>query len=128
MNPQQTGLPTQQILNIYDKFSHGGFGIQISGNTCVHPQHLETAGNFLICKENEGDEQARAFKEMANVAKQDNTIALLQLVHAGNLTPSVINSNPSLVSGSSGNVIKEKEIKNEIVDRFVYAAEKVSFL
>lgn len=31
------GLPTEQILNIYDKWGHGQFGMIITGNVCVDP-------------------------------------------------------------------------------------------
>ncbi|RCN24637.1 hypothetical protein ANCCAN_29664 [Ancylostoma caninum] len=31
------GIPTQELINIYDKWGHGGFGVILTGNVMVEP-------------------------------------------------------------------------------------------
>lgn len=91
----------------------------MTGNTSVDRFHIEAAGNLLICQENEGDEREQQFQTLAKTAKQEGSLVILQLVHPGNLTPTLINPNPLVVNGSDENVIRE------VVNRFVYSAQQV---
>ena len=34
-NWTKTGIPTEQYINLYDKFGHGGFGTVLTGNIMV---------------------------------------------------------------------------------------------
>jgi 2,4-dienoyl-CoA reductase-like NADH-dependent reductase (Old Yellow Enzyme family) len=112
-----TGIPSKKLINIYDKFAHGGFGLIITGNASVDPNYLESAGNLLICRENETDERQQQFRILSKTVKQEGSLAILQLVHPGNLTPVLINPNPCTFS--------EESIKEQVIDRFVYAAQQV---
>ncbi|KAI1709286.1 NADH-dependent flavin oxidoreductase nadA [Ditylenchus destructor] len=47
-NAAETGIPTQGLMNMYQKFSHGGFGVLLTGNLIVDPHHLEMTGNMII--------------------------------------------------------------------------------
>jgi 2,4-dienoyl-CoA reductase-like NADH-dependent reductase (Old Yellow Enzyme family) len=91
----------------------------------VHPDHLEAAGNLLICKENESDERREQFNQLTQASKSDGSLAIIQLAHPGNLTPNLINLKSSLVSEGNGRVLEECEICVQVVDRFVYAAQQV---
>lgn len=31
------GIPTQRVINVYEKWDHGGFGVILTGNICVDP-------------------------------------------------------------------------------------------
>lgn len=129
LNPKLTGIPSDQLINTYSKFGHGGFGVLITGNASVHPDHLEAVGNLVVCHENETDECRTQFKLLAEVAKCDGSIVIMQLAHPGSLTPASINSQPSLVSkkeDSNGKVLTEKEVQEQVVERFVYAARQVT--
>lgn len=33
--PKQSGIPTDRMVNLYEKFGHGGFGMVITGNVMV---------------------------------------------------------------------------------------------
>lgn len=39
-NPKKHGLPTDYILNLYDKWGHGKFGAILTGNVLVDPVSL----------------------------------------------------------------------------------------
>lgn len=49
--PSSNGLPTEGIINMYDKWGHGGFGVILTGNIIVDLRHLESAGNMIIDKD-----------------------------------------------------------------------------
>ncbi|PIO60764.1 hypothetical protein TELCIR_17731, partial [Teladorsagia circumcincta] len=36
-DPSKRGLPSEELVNIYDKWGHGKFGMIITGNICVDP-------------------------------------------------------------------------------------------
>ncbi|VDP53298.1 unnamed protein product [Heligmosomoides polygyrus] len=39
------GIPTQSLVNLYDKWGHGKFGMVLTGNIMVDPMGKETAEN-----------------------------------------------------------------------------------
>lgn len=39
-SPKLTGVPTERLINVYDKFGHGGFGLICTGNIMVSPVGL----------------------------------------------------------------------------------------
>ncbi|KAI6183014.1 Oxidoreductase, FAD/FMN-binding protein [Aphelenchoides bicaudatus] len=113
LNPKLTGIPSDQLINTYSKFGHGGFGVLITGNASVHPDHLEAVGNLVVCYENETDECRTQFKLLAEVAKCDGSIVIMQLAHP-----------VSKKEDSNGKVLTEKEVQEQVVERFVYAARQ----
>ncbi|EYB82775.1 hypothetical protein Y032_0351g3237 [Ancylostoma ceylanicum] len=127
------GIPTQELINIYDKWGHGGFGVIITGNILVDPRNLEAAGNAIICRENDSQRLRDAFSRLTDAAKQDGALVIAQLSHAGRQTPVYVNRYPYSCSDKRlvGGVIKAAQpvplaldqIKTEVIDRFVYAAK-----
>ncbi|VDM70040.1 unnamed protein product, partial [Strongylus vulgaris] len=45
---KKRGIPNQNIVNLYDKWGHGKFGIILTGNVCVDPIALASRICFLI--------------------------------------------------------------------------------
>ncbi|RCN41702.1 oxidoreductase, FAD/FMN-binding protein [Ancylostoma caninum] len=88
------GIPTQELINVYDKWGHGGFGVIVTGNIIVDPRNLEAAGNTIICKENDSPLLRKAFSRLAEAAKQDGALVIAQLSHAGRQTPVYVNKYP----------------------------------
>ncbi|KIH61541.1 hypothetical protein ANCDUO_08186 [Ancylostoma duodenale] len=127
------GIPTQELINVYDKWGHGGFGVIITGNIIVDPRNLEAAGNMIICRENDSPLLRKAFSRLADAAKQDGALVIAQLSHAGRQTPVYVNKYPYSCSDKRlvDGVIKAAQpvplaldqIKTEVIDRFVYAAK-----
>ncbi|RCN47440.1 oxidoreductase, FAD/FMN-binding protein [Ancylostoma caninum] len=127
------GIPTQDLINVYDKWGHGGFGMILTGNVMVDPRNLESAGNPIICKENDSVELRKAFSKLANVSKYDGALVLAQISHAGRQTPLAVNAHP--YSSSDVQLVSEivkagkpiplalDQIKTEVIDRFVFAAK-----
>ncbi|CAO4380060.1 unnamed protein product [Caenorhabditis nigoni] len=134
-NPKVNGVPTQEILNVYDKWGNGKFGLILTGNVQVSPVHLEAPGNAMIFKEGETPARREAYTKWAQTIKQDGALAVVQLSHGGRQTPITVNTTP--FSASDVKLEKEvrflgfgkpipltvEQIKTEVIDRFVYAAK-----
>ncbi|CAJ0600231.1 unnamed protein product [Cylicocyclus nassatus] len=132
---KKRGIPPQRIINLYDKWGHGGFGMILTGNVCVDPYNLEAAGNAIFCKENDTPALRAACKEWVTAMKQDGALAVVQLSHAGRQTPELINPHPFSCSDVQLTVkrrfmgfgkpvpLSVEQIKTEVIDRFVFAAK-----
>lgn len=40
MDVTKRGIPTERIINMYEKWGHGGFGLILTGNVAVDPVSL----------------------------------------------------------------------------------------
>ncbi|CAL2045397.1 unnamed protein product [Caenorhabditis brenneri] len=133
--PKKHGLPTESILNIYDKWGNGKFGMILTSNVLVDPKNLEAAGNAIIFQEGESLERRALFSHWAKLMKKDGALAVMQLSHAGRQTPEFVNPTPwsasdiQLVSAARNTTygkpkaLTTEQVKTEVVDRFVYAAK-----
>ncbi|KAF1751321.1 hypothetical protein GCK72_017875 [Caenorhabditis remanei] len=133
--PKKHGLPTDTILNIYDKWGNGKFGMILTSNVLVDPTNLEAAGNAIVFKEGDSHERRALFSHWAKIMKQDGALAVMQLSHAGRQTPELVNPTPwsasdiQLVSAARFTTygkpkpLTTEQVKTEVVDRFVYAAK-----
>uniref|UniRef100_A0A1I7YP71 Oxidored_FMN domain-containing protein n=1 Tax=Steinernema glaseri TaxID=37863 RepID=A0A1I7YP71_9BILA len=134
-NPQKCGIPHQGLFNLYEKWSHGGFGMILTGNVLVCPKHLESAGNAIIHESIENPERREAFKKWAETMKASGSLAVAQLSHAGRVTPFAVNSTPFSASDVQlGGVrrgsafgkpipLTQEQIKENVIKNFVYAAK-----
>jgi 2,4-dienoyl-CoA reductase-like NADH-dependent reductase (Old Yellow Enzyme family) len=95
---KKSGLPTKRLLNLYEKFGHGEYGVLLTGNVPVDPWHLEAAGNVFIAKEGDTEERRQLLKQFAKASKADGALALIQLSHAGRQTAANVNPTPFSVS------------------------------
>uniref|UniRef100_A0A7E4VEX4 Oxidored_FMN domain-containing protein n=1 Tax=Panagrellus redivivus TaxID=6233 RepID=A0A7E4VEX4_PANRE len=137
-DPLNNGIPTQELCNMYEKYSHGGYGMLISGNTCIDPIHLETAGNVIIHESIDSPQRRAAFKQYAAAFKADpKNLAIVQLNSGGRQTPLAYCEHPiapsdiQLTDARGGiacgkpRALETDEIKPLIIDNFVYAAKYV---
>ncbi|CAI5451941.1 unnamed protein product [Caenorhabditis angaria] len=134
-NPTKHGLPSQTLLNLYDKWGNGQFGAILTGNVIVDSTHLESAGNAIIFKEGDGPERRELFGKWSKNIKQSGSLAFVQLSHGGRQTPVTVQPNP--FSASSVQLAGERrftgfgkpveltieQIQTEVIDRFAYAAK-----
>ncbi|KHJ86621.1 oxidoreductase, FAD/FMN-binding protein [Oesophagostomum dentatum] len=99
----------------------------------VDPRHLESAGNPIMCKENDSSLLRRAFSALARVSKKDGALVIVQLSHAGRQTPISVNDHPfscsdvplesCMIKAGEPIPLGLDQIKAEVIDRFVYAAK-----
>jgi len=86
--------PTPALIALFARWSSGGAGLLITGNTPVDRMHLEHAGNFVL----DGASDLTLVRELASAAKSGGAKILAQLAHAGRQTPENINPHPISVS------------------------------
>ncbi|KAK6038392.1 oxidoreductase, FAD/FMN-binding protein [Cooperia oncophora] len=78
-DPTKRGIPTEQLVNLYDRWGHGKFGMILTGNVGVDLYNLESAGNAVFCKENDCPELREMASKLAKAAKQDGALAVVQV-------------------------------------------------
>ncbi|WP_227270836.1 NADH:flavin oxidoreductase/NADH oxidase family protein [Roseobacter weihaiensis] len=86
--------PTSDQIGLFERWSTGGAGLLITGNTPVDRDHLEHAGNFVL---DDLSDMARV-KDLARAAKSGGAKVLAQLAHAGRQTPAALNPHPISIS------------------------------
>ena len=86
--------PTDRLVELYQRWSHGGAALLVTGNIPVDRWHLEHAGNFVL---DGASDQTRATK-LAQASKSGGAMVLAQLSHAGRQTPLIINPSPLSIS------------------------------
>ncbi|CAD5208639.1 unnamed protein product [Bursaphelenchus xylophilus] len=136
-NLLNVGIPTEALINLYDKWGHGGFGVVLTGNLIVDHLHLESAGNMVISKETWSEKKLEAYRRLAAVTKSDGALAIAQISHGGRQAPDHLVPHPyapsdvQLLGEKFGNhfgkprVLTLEEIQTEVIDRFVFTAQKV---
>lgn len=131
--PLKRGIPSKELIKVYEEWGKGGFGIILSGNTIVDHVNLEAPGNPIMNAKSQEPERAAAFAEMAAKAKAHGSLFITQLSHGGRQTASVIQPDPVSASdvklddrmGFSFNkpTPLSKEGIKEVVENFAWAAE-----
>jgi hypothetical protein len=76
-----SGIPTQRVINIYEKFGNGGFGVLITGNISICHNHIEAPGCMAISIEGDSKESRLQFKRLADVGKSGRSLLIGQLNH-----------------------------------------------
>ena len=86
--------PSDGLIKLFERWSKGGAGLLITGNTPVDRWHLEHAGNFVLDEYSNMDRVTK----LADAAKSGGSLVLAQLAHAGRQTPAAINPHPLSIS------------------------------
>ena len=86
--------PTDGLIALFRRWSEGGAGLLITGNTPIDRWHLEHAGNFVL----DGASDRHRATRLAEAAKSGGALVLAQLSHAGRQTPLPINPHPLSIS------------------------------
>ncbi|KAK0396608.1 hypothetical protein QR680_001782 [Steinernema hermaphroditum] len=134
-NRKNCGIPHQGLFNLYEKWGRGGFGMILTGNVMVCPNHLESAGNGIINESIDSPERRNAFKKWAKAMKTSGSLAIVQLSHGGRQTPFAVNPTPfsasdvqlTAVNRGSGFgrpiPLSKEQIYENVIKNFVYAAK-----
>ncbi|KAB5589057.1 hypothetical protein CTheo_7499 [Ceratobasidium theobromae] len=128
------GVPSDRLIKLYEEWGKGGWGIIVTGNVMVHPEHLEAAGNAILYAPHETPERIEQFRRIADAGKAHGSLVVMQLSHAGRQVPLAVNPNPvgasdvQLGFSSMGQNYGKptpltREGIKEIVEQFAYAAE-----
>ncbi|KAG8685292.1 hypothetical protein FRC11_010820 [Ceratobasidium sp. 423] len=138
------GKPNLALFRLYEEWSHGQYGIVITGNILVDKHHLEAVGNPIIdrtlpsqpsaCSTNTPHPYTSAYAELALHARKHSpsTLVIAQLNHPGShssdkLTPVPVSPSGVVAAPAMGETYNRPRALTEaeiwdIVDRFAYAA------
>ncbi|RYP30258.1 hypothetical protein DL767_006338 [Monosporascus sp. MG133] len=129
------GIPSQKLAKLYGRWGEGGWGLILTGNVMVHPEHLEASGNMII-PPNAGFDGHRfdEFSAIATAAKRHGSLIIAQVSHAGRQTPESVQPCPISASavqlvaphmGKTYGVPREatKEDIGGVIEGFAHAAE-----
>ncbi|UZJ52916.1 hypothetical protein CBS101457_002236 [Exobasidium rhododendri] len=92
--PSKRGVPSKELIKVYEEWGKGGFGIILSGNTMINPMDLEAPGNPIMSKSTDSPEHAAGFDAMAKAAKAHGSLFITQLSHAGRQVADFIQPHP----------------------------------
>ncbi len=124
-----TGNPSTDLFNLYEKWSHSGCAMLITGNVMVHRDHIERSGNVILDEKTDLD----SVKNLAKKCKSAGNLCLPQLSHPGRQINLVMRYLTEPVSASDvaleilGVSIKPRPLRleeiHETIQRFAKAAE-----
>ena len=124
-------LPGDALFNLYDAWANGGVGLIITGNVMVDHMAMTGPGGLAL----EKDTDIAPYKEMAEKARQNDTVAIMQINHPGRqvfkkmggkvLSPSDVALNMGKHSGmfTQPKPMTEDEIQ-DVIERFVTTASQ----
>ncbi|OAP59552.1 hypothetical protein AYL99_06850 [Fonsecaea erecta] len=135
VNLEKRGVPSQELIRVYQRWGEGGFGVILTGNIMVDYKSLEAPGNPII-PPGAPFEGARfeAFKELASQGKAHGSLIVGQVSHPGRQVEQRLEPNPISASDVQleGEVMgmrfakpraaTQEDIK-DIINRFTHAAE-----
>ncbi|MFC3094007.1 NADH:flavin oxidoreductase/NADH oxidase family protein [Alteromonas sediminis] len=124
-------LPGQQLFTLYHAWARGGVGMILTGNVMI--DHLAMTGPGGLALERDTD--LAPFQELAKKAKQNNTLAIMQINHPGRqvfkkmggkvLSPSDV---PLKMGKHSGLFSRPKPMTieeiHDLIERFITTAKQ----
>ncbi|OCT54082.1 NADH oxidase [Cladophialophora carrionii] len=132
---EKRGIPSEQLIRVYQRWGEGGFGVILTGNTMIDYDNLEAPGNPIIPGDTPFEGQRfEAFKELAKEAKAHGSLVVSQVSHAGRqvdqrLQPDPVSASDVQLEGdvmgmrfAEPHAASHGEIQ-DIIARFTHAAE-----
>ncbi|KAF8671664.1 NADH:flavin oxidoreductase / NADH oxidase family [Rhizoctonia solani] len=127
------GIPSDDLVGLYEGWGKAGYGIIITGNVMLHPTQLEAPGNPLLYAPYETSERMEKFHKMAAAGKIHGSLMIMQISHPGRQVSIQMNPNPvgasdihladSLGMSFGKPTPLDKSGIREVVDQFAYVAE-----
>ncbi|VBB32755.1 unnamed protein product [Acanthocheilonema viteae] len=113
---KKSGIPTRELINLYEKFADGGFGTIVTGCIMINGKDIEAPGNVIIDQELDSEERQNAFKEWTQCAKRSGSIIIAQLFHPGKYAADLPHKTDFNI-----NKLTRKKI-GELINDYAYAA------
>ncbi|KAH8828702.1 hypothetical protein DL96DRAFT_1554404 [Flagelloscypha sp. PMI_526] len=121
------GPPNRHHFALYSQWAQHPWGMIFTGNTQVSGTHL-TLGRDLLVPTEVTEESAKPWSELADIMKQQNGLALMQLSHGGRQSSILIGgrplTQPPLAPSAVGVAPKHLGRINKIVNRIVFPTPK----
>ncbi|PWN96765.1 NADH:flavin oxidoreductase/NADH oxidase [Tilletiopsis washingtonensis] len=135
-DPTNRGIPSDELVRVYEEWGKGGWGIVVSGNLIVDTMNLEAPGNMIIHRsQQKQDELESQMRRLIAGSKAGGALFVAQLSHGGRQVTSAIQPNPVSASDvklddrmgmsfAKPTPLTEEGIR-ETVENFAYAAQKL---
>lgn len=135
---EKRGIPSPELINLYRRWGQGGFGVLLTGNVMIEPDHLEAPGNPIIPIDEPAEgKRFEAFKELAAAAKKDGSLIVAQVSHPGrqvtaNVQQHPISASDVQIEGSPMGMTfakpraMEKKDIDRVIEGFAHAADYAS--
>ncbi|CCO34614.1 hypothetical protein BN14_08718 [Rhizoctonia solani AG-1 IB] len=127
------GVPSDDLVRLYETWGKAGYGILVTGNVMVDPQQLEAPGNPVFYEPHETPERLEQFRKMAAAGKAHGSLMIMQVSHPGRQISVLMNPSPVGASDiqladrlgmSFGKpTALDKAGIRKVVDQFAYTAE-----
>ncbi|EUC58650.1 NADH:flavin oxidoreductase/NADH oxidase [Rhizoctonia solani AG-3 Rhs1AP] len=127
------GIPSDDLVELYQAWGKAGYGILVTGNVMVHPEQLSEPGNMILYAPHETPERIEQFRKVAAAGKAHGSLMVMQVSHPGRQVAAFVNPNPvgasdiQLADRMGMSFAKptplDKSGIREIVDQFAYTAE-----
>ncbi|MEH3052730.1 MAG: NADH:flavin oxidoreductase/NADH oxidase family protein [Patulibacter minatonensis] len=122
-------VPGERLERLYRAWSHGGFGLVVTGNVMVDRRALGEPRNVVV----EDERDLPALKRWAAASKAAGNQTWVQINHPGRQSPRILSPRPVAPSAVglkiSGQFARPRELSGaeieEIVERFARTAEIV---
>lgn len=141
VDPENSGVPTPELINLYRRWGEGGWGIVVTGNVMLAMDQLESPGNAVIPRGAPfSGARFERFAEYARAIKgpyrgdERGGLAVMQVSHPGRQVSALIQPHPISASDVKleGSVLDqsfarprpmEKADFEAVIDGFAHAAE-----
>ncbi len=119
--------PTEQLVRLYDTWAKGGAGVLVTGNVMVADNGKGSINDVVLTDDRSMD----TLKAWAKAGRQNDTLLIMQINHAGKQSPKVLSPTPVAPSavalqGMEGFINPPRELAageiEELVGRFIETA------
>lgn len=123
----QHNRPTEQLVRLYDTWAKGGAGVLVTGNVMVADNGKGSIHDVVLTDDRSMD----TLKAWAKAGRQNDTLLIMQINHAGKQSPKVLSPTPVAPSavalqGMEGFINPPRELAageiEELVGRFIETA------
>ena len=121
--------PTDTLVRLYDTWAKGGAGILVTGNVMVNKQGKGSVNDVVA----DDESSLPMLKKWANAGKQNDTLIIMQINHAGKQSPKAVNAVPVAPSavplvGMDGFINPPRALQNSEIHELIQAFIKTAKL
>ena len=116
----QNSQPTPQLVHLYHTWAKGGAGVLVTGNVMVAENGKGSINDVVL-----SDERSMAvLQRWAQAGKQNDTLIIMQINHAGKQSPKAVNHEPVAPSavpllGMDGFINPPRALKSDEIEALV---------
>ncbi|QIW15773.1 NADH oxidase [Pasteurellaceae bacterium RH1A] len=116
----QESQPTEKLVKLYDTWAKGGAGVLVTGNVMVAENGKGSLKDVVVSD----DRSLPMLKKWAAAGRQNDTLLIMQINHAGKQSPAAVNKRPLAPSavplvGMDGFINPPRELAADEIERLI---------